>query len=82
MASAALVPVAEYLRSSYEPDADLVDGRIEERVVGDREHSDLQRQLLPLLSQPGFKLSSSAIGSFEFKSQRADSVCPICACSR
>ena len=46
MATTALISVAEYLRSSYEPDADLVDGRIEKRAVGEREHSDLRRKLM------------------------------------
>jgi Uma2 family endonuclease len=55
VATTVLISVAEYLRSSYEPDADFVDGLIEERTVGEREHSDLQRQLLLLLSQPAFQ---------------------------
>lgn len=33
MASATMVALSEYLRSSYEPDAEFVEGRIEERVV-------------------------------------------------
>jgi Uma2 family endonuclease len=33
------VPVEVYLRSSYEPDAEYVDGEIEERPVGENEHS-------------------------------------------
>ena len=57
MAATALITAAEYLRSSFEPDADFVDGRIEERSVGEREHSDLQRQLLLLLSQTAFQNS-------------------------
>ena len=55
MATTALISAADYLRTSYEPDAEFVDGRIEERSVGEREHSDLQRQLLLLLSQPSFQ---------------------------
>ena len=54
MATASLLPLitaAEYLRSSYEPDAEFVDGHIEERPVGERDHGDLQRRLLILLSQ-------------------------------
>ena len=50
MASTTLVPVSEYLRTSYEPDADYVDGQIEVRFVGERDHSFLQRKLLLLLS--------------------------------
>ena len=52
MATATLVPVSEYLRSRYEPDADYVDGRIVARPVGERDHSLLQRKLLLLLSTP------------------------------
>ena len=33
MATATFVPVETYLRSSYEPDAEYVDGEIEERCV-------------------------------------------------
>ncbi len=51
MASATMVALSEYLRSSYEPDAEFVEGRIEERAMGERDHSSLQRQLLLLLSR-------------------------------
>ena len=49
MATATLVPLSEYLRSSYEPDAEFVDGVIEERAIGQRDHSDLQSWLMLLL---------------------------------
>jgi len=32
------VTVQEYLRSSFEPDAEYVAGQIEERVVGENDH--------------------------------------------
>jgi Uma2 family endonuclease len=35
--------VEEYLRTSWSPDRELVDGRIEERNLGEKEHSILQR---------------------------------------
>jgi Uma2 family endonuclease len=50
MATATVVPLSEYLRTRYEPDADSIDGKIEERPVGERDHSLLQRKLLLLLS--------------------------------
>ena len=50
MATAALVTAAEYLRSRYEPDADFVDDHIEERPVGEKAHSRLQKRFLLLLS--------------------------------
>ncbi|RXH57399.1 hypothetical protein [Granulicella sibirica] len=34
--------VEEYLRTSYRPDCDFVDGVIEERNLGEYEHSRLQ----------------------------------------
>jgi Uma2 family endonuclease len=37
-----LVTVEEYLHTVYRPDVDFVDGRIEERNVGELDHSDLQ----------------------------------------
>jgi Uma2 family endonuclease len=36
------VSVEEYLRTSYRPDCDYVDGRVEERNLGEKEHSILQ----------------------------------------
>jgi len=36
------VTVQEYLRSSFEPDAEYVAGQIEERVVGENDHSAWQ----------------------------------------
>ena len=37
-----LISVEEYLKSSYEPDAEYVDGVIEERPMGEDEHSAWQ----------------------------------------
>ena len=42
------VSVREYLTSSYRPDCDYVDGRIEERNVGEYDHSYLQTLLVYL----------------------------------
>jgi Uma2 family endonuclease len=41
----ALVSVDEYLRTSYEPDVDYVDGYLEDRNVGENQHSDIQGEL-------------------------------------
>jgi Uma2 family endonuclease len=41
----AFVSVREYLSTSYRPDCDYVDGRIEERNVGEYEHGFLQALL-------------------------------------
>jgi len=39
------VPLEVYLRSSYEPDAEYVDGVVEERPMGENEHSAWQHAL-------------------------------------
>jgi len=46
MATTTHVPVEVYLRSSYEPDAEFVDGKIEERPMGEREHALWQKAIL------------------------------------
>ncbi len=42
MAAAAQVPVYLYRHTAYEPDAEYVDGMIEERAVGERDHAAWQ----------------------------------------
>ena len=49
MATSVLIPVSEYLGSSYDPDCDYVDGQLQERNVGEQDHSDLQTRLAKLL---------------------------------
>ena len=41
----AYVSVEEYLKTVYRPDCDYVDGVVEERNLGEREHSDVQTNL-------------------------------------
>jgi Uma2 family endonuclease len=38
----ALLTIEEYLKTSYRPDCDFVDGEIEERNVGERDHNRTQ----------------------------------------
>lgn len=45
-AQPAYVPLELYLRSSYEPDAEYVDGVIEERPIGEWTHADWQAAIL------------------------------------
>jgi len=52
MATSAVVPVNEYLRKSYRPDRDYVDGEIQERNLGERDHADLQTRFVFLLCLP------------------------------
>lgn len=49
MAVATLISLDEYLRSSYEPDCEYVDGVLEERNLGEFSHSDLQTALAAYL---------------------------------
>ena len=39
------IPVEVYLRSSYEPDAEYVDGEIEERPMGEFDHASWQQAI-------------------------------------
>jgi len=46
VATATFVPPETYLRSSYEPDAEYVDGEIEERAAGEYDHAAWQKAIL------------------------------------
>jgi Uma2 family endonuclease len=46
MASRTLISVEEYLRTSYRPDCDYVDGEVFERNVGEKDHSTLQKKII------------------------------------
>lgn len=46
MASTTSISVSEYLKNIYSPDCDYVDGRIEERNVGEHDHAALQAALI------------------------------------
>jgi hypothetical protein len=41
MATTTAISIEEYLNSSYEPDMEYIDGRLEERNAGEIEHSDV-----------------------------------------
>ena len=45
MATATLIPVSEYLATTYRPDCDYVDGELQERHVGERSHAIMQTVL-------------------------------------
>ena len=45
MATLAIIPVEEYLRTTYRPDCDYIDGEVRERNVGEKQHSWLQGRL-------------------------------------
>jgi len=45
-ATTTFISVEEYLRTSFEPDAEYEDGRIEERAVGENDHSAWQKAIV------------------------------------
>jgi Uma2 family endonuclease len=45
-ATTTFVPVDEYLRGSFEPDAEYIEGRIEERNLGEDDHSAWQKAIV------------------------------------
>src|SRR6266436_985405 len=50
MASRTLISVEEYLRTSYRPDCDFIDGEVLERNVGEKDHSSLQKKVILYLA--------------------------------
>lgn len=55
METVTLIPLSDYLEHSFRPDCDYVDGELQERNLGEQDHSDLQSQLVVLLSSPECK---------------------------
>ncbi len=51
--SQALLPITEFLHTSYHPDPDFVDGELQERNVGEYEHSKLQTLIAVLFTMNG-----------------------------
>ncbi|MGI8744486.1 MAG: Uma2 family endonuclease [Bryobacteraceae bacterium] len=51
MSTVTLIPISEYLSTSYRPDVDYVDGQIKERNLGEGPHSSAQGLLITLLNQ-------------------------------
>ena len=42
MATLAVIPVSEYLRTTYRPDCDYIDGEVRERNLGEQPHAHVQ----------------------------------------
>ena len=51
MGTTTLIPVEEYLNTSYDPDVEYVDGVLVERNVGDWLHSLIQRNLIVAIAR-------------------------------
>lgn len=50
MATSTLIPLSDYLGHSFRPDCDYIEGELQERNLGELDHSDLQTRLLKLLT--------------------------------
>jgi hypothetical protein len=46
MATSAQISITEYLHSTFEPDAEYVNGEIEQRNVGEYDHNAVQKAIL------------------------------------
>jgi Uma2 family endonuclease len=46
MGSRTLISVEEYLRTNYRPDRDYVDGEVQERLSGEKNHGKVQKAVL------------------------------------
>ena len=53
MATATHIPLEQYLSTHYEPDAEYVDGEVEERNVGEDEHNLVQLALVNWFNERG-----------------------------
>ena len=49
MVTGTLIPLSKYLGHSFRPDCDYVHGELQERNLGEQDHSDLQSQMMELL---------------------------------
>ena len=67
MAATTHVPVEVYLRSSYEPDAEYVDGSIEERPAGLFDHASWQGAILHWFSERGKEWNVYSLPSLRIK---------------
>jgi Uma2 family endonuclease len=50
MASTTLIPVSEYLSTTYRPDCDYIEGELQERNLGERPHSFPQAILVAIFN--------------------------------
>ncbi len=70
MATSVMIPIAEYLATSYRPDREYIDGEIVERNMGSWEHGRVQMLLAAwfVQNEPSF----GVIGATEWRTQVAE----------
>lgn len=56
MATPTIVPLSEYLNTSYRPDCDWINGEVRERNVGERQHATVQRFFTAYFANRGREL--------------------------
>ena len=69
--------VEEYLRTSYHPDCEFVDGAIIERNLGERDHSRLQCELITTLDARGWNVFPSQRIQVSTRRFRVPDVCIV-----
>jgi len=70
MATRTLISVQDYLSTAYSPDCDYVDGQVQERNLGGRDHGKLQKGLTLYLGNReaqwhGTQVSANCLPSFD-----------------
>lgn len=69
------MPLSEYLRASYHPDCEWVDGQVRERNLGDGPHSALQRFFLKFFF--GIEQAYGLVAYPELRTQTSKTNCRI-----
>ena len=67
MAASTLIPVEEYLKTVYRPDCDYVDGVLEERNLGERDHSWIQGRLVAFFLSKFGQTGIAALPEWRFQ---------------
>jgi len=63
----ALISVEEYLKTSYSPDCDYVDGVVEERNLGERDHAWIQGKFAALIMSRFRETGIAALPEWRFQ---------------
>jgi Uma2 family endonuclease len=58
MASAITIPVEQYLRTSYEPACEYIDGELRPKAMGTKKHGKLQGRIFRALEQRGLEVAT------------------------
>ena len=69
MATGTQISVEEYLHTTYRPDCDYVDGVVEERNLGERDHSWIQGRLVTFFLSQFRKTGIAALPEWRFQTK-------------